>query len=124
MELRPEKGFRNVKDPFIGFVVIIVKPFAPVLRQRIRIQGIPVILDRNITAFGAGLRARLILTAVPILQFIEGGAGRQPQDLGPQTNSEDRRIPGQSLPDIFDSLRAGTRIARPVREDNPINFLL
>ena len=48
------------------------------------------ILWRNVTASGAQINTGLIHPAIPVLEFVGGGARRQGQQLIPQTNAKNR----------------------------------
>src|SRR5215470_1274878 len=75
MELHTIERFIAVVNPFIGSVVRIHKPFLPVRRQRRRIDGIAMILGRNVTTRRTGSNTGLVLSAVPESQFESVRAG-------------------------------------------------
>src|SRR5438445_796001 len=63
----------------------------------------------------------VIGAAMAELQLVRLTAQRQPQDLMPQTDSEDRLFPDQS-PDLFRLVLKRLGIARTVREKNTIGL--
>ena len=72
MKLGTKKWFGNMENAFVRLIIIVIEPFPPILRQRVRIQRISVILYRNITAFGPGFSTRLILASMSISQVSQG----------------------------------------------------
>ena len=81
MELRSEKGLGHVNDAFVGVIILVVKPFAPIFGERFCIDREAMVLRCDVAAPAATFATGLVLTAMAVFQLIGSGAGGESQDL-------------------------------------------
>ena len=94
MILHAEKRQRTVPHTFIGVIIqVYVRDFHFARRQRIRIDGKPVVLSGDLHAARAHIFYGMIRTVVAEFELVGAPAERQPAKLVSQSNAEYRYEP-------------------------------
>src|SRR5437588_12972285 len=104
--MRPRRGLRMIlhaKDWQLPMPHSFHRPVVQInvrhfhfLRQRIRIDGEPMVLRRDRNFAGPQIFHRLIPAAMAEFQFERPSANREPENLMAETNPEDRFLAEQS----------------------------
>ncbi len=101
-------------DTLVCAVVHIHEPRFPVAAESSRVNGVTVILRRDIAFVGADHTHWLIMTSVTIFEFVGSRSGRSRHKLISHTYTENRLILLHCLAQVVHSLLAELRIARSV----------
>ncbi len=122
MILHAEERQRLVAHALVGIVVQIdMRDFDFARRQRFRIDAETMILSGDFYLLGQQILYGVIRTVVAEFQLERFAAQRQSAQLVPQANSENRHAADELL-NALHSVADRLRIARPVREEDPVRL--
>ena len=107
-------------DAFVGAVVHIHKPRFPVGSEGLVVNRESVVLRGDEAAVRADHTYRLVMTAVPVLQFIGVGTPGSGEQLVAHAYSENRLVPFHRLAKVGNRDVAELRVARPVGDEQPV----
>src|SRR5512136_3240019 len=105
-------------NPLVRAVVGIREPGLPIPGQRLFVDGVAVVLARDVAPRGACLAARLVLASVPELELERVGPGGQGKNLMTQAYPENGHGFAHELPDRGDGGRRALGVPRSVGDDN------
>ena len=121
VELHREDLFRDVDDALIGHVVGVHEHGLPARGQGVRIDGVPVVLRRNVAPGRAQVDAGLVHAAVAVLHLVRLGARGEGEDLVPEADAKDGLV--LSVDGPANGLDAGLRhgrVARTVGDEDAV----
>lgn len=124
MELRAEDGAGGVDHALIGAVVEVDKVLLEVVRQRGRVDGVPVVLRRDVALARGAVERGDIVRAVAVLELDGAAAGGEGEELVAQADAEDGDLGGlHQAREVVHGVGAVGGIAGAVGDEDPVEVV-
>ncbi|OSX78118.1 hypothetical protein BU14_0120s0001 [Porphyra umbilicalis] len=124
VELHGKEGAVAVDNPLVGPVIGVGEEREPPPRAGAvrHVDGVAVVLGRDVAAAGRLLDGRLVVAPVAILELVRAVAGRKREQLVAEADAENgaRRPPLHRRPQAVNGPRERRRVARPVGDKDAV----
>ena len=113
-----------IEKSFVGTVIQVPEGGnRDILRNGRLVHGIPVVLRRDIDPARPEILHRMIRSSMPEFQLVGAAAHRERHELVTETDRKNRNPGKRQLSDLPDHIRIIRRIARTVRDHDPVRLI-
>ena len=113
-----------IEKSFIGTVIQVPEGGnCDFLRNGRLVHGIPVVLGRDIDPARPEILHRMVRSPVPEFQLVGAAAHCERHELMAETDCKNRKPGKRQLSDLPDHIRIIRRIARTVRDHDPVRLI-
>ena len=120
VELHRKERLRDVNNSFVRTVVRVDEERLPPFRQRLVVDGIPMVLTGDVAPRRPEIDAGLVHAAVPVLHLVGLRAGGQREELVPEADPEDGDVLRDGPLQALDRLLALGGVAGAVRAEEAV----